>query len=407
MPWADYQKIREIGAGSFGCAYLVQREKMLLVMKEIDTSELDSKGRQGAEVEVKVLSSLKHPYIVKYHESFVHEGKFLCIVMDYCEGGDLCQYVAQCRRQHSKIPEAQVVRWFTQMCLALKYMHGKKHTMKHAVLHRDIKTQNIFLARKEGGPMGSVKIADFGISKVLTNDGFARTMVGTPYYLSPEVCQKQPYACPADMWALGCVVYELCALRVPFEAQNLQQLVNVIVRGPPPRVPSAYSRDVDAVIGEMLSRDPLKRPSAEALLQRDFIQREIKQMLAEQKASKAHQENHRERSPSHRDAGHCHGERAPLQEHNQRCPSPSGAARAARAAPAKPGSRAPSPHKDAAREVLRPSRAPSPSHRRPPSPAVLHQPGRRPSPVGERHSERPPERHGRHSASPVRHLGRA
>lgn len=279
------------------------------------------------------------------------------------------------------------------MCLALKYMHDRH------VLHRDIKTQNIFLAQREGGPMGSVKIADFGISKRLTDESFARTMVGTPYYLSPEMCQNQPYACPSDIWALGCVVYELCALRVPFEAQNVLQLVERIVRGPLPRAPSAYSREVGDVIAEMLSKDARERPSAAALLQRSFVQHTIKKMLGEnQKDGKRHGDDDRSarRAPSkhadgkHGDGPHSHRDRdcehgegpRPLQEHNPRCARPS-TARGGQRAENKPSSRAPSPHKGAAKEVLRPIRAPSPA------------------------CGGACDRHGRHSPSPMaRHHGR-
>eukprot|EP00747_Dinoflagellata_sp_TGD_P112256 gnl/TRDRNA2_/TRDRNA2_171423_c0_seq4.p1 gnl/TRDRNA2_/TRDRNA2_171423_c0~~gnl/TRDRNA2_/TRDRNA2_171423_c0_seq4.p1 ORF type:complete len:561 (-),score=171.51 gnl/TRDRNA2_/TRDRNA2_171423_c0_seq4:141-1823(-) len=228
MPWDDYSKLKEIGSGSFGRAYLVQTaskvDKKLLVMKEIDVSKMGALERSNAEVEVKVLSSLKHPYIVRYWESFVHD-RHLCIIMDYCEGGDLFQYVHQCKKTNSTVKEEKVLRWFTQLSLGLKYIHDRH------VLHRDIKTANVFLSRKDDSSQTSVKIADFGISKVVeSSHSLARTMVGTPYYLSPEICQKQPYAFPSDVWALGCVLFELCALRVPFDAQDLEELVKRVVK---------------------------------------------------------------------------------------------------------------------------------------------------------------------------------
>jgi len=381
MPASDYQKIREIGSGSFGRAYLVQpsvapsrapADRRHLVLKEIDLSGRDSQQRAAAEVEVKVLSSLKHPYIVRYWESFMTD-RYLCIVMDYCEGGDLWQHIAGCKRNRTPIIEAQVVRWFTQMCLALKYMHEKN------LLHRDIKTQNVFLTRKEGSDLQCAKIADFGIAKVLnSSQGFAQTLVGTPYYLSPEICQRQQYACPSDVWAVGCVLFELCALRVPFEAQDLSQLVDRIVRGPVPRIPAPYSRELGELGADLLNRDASRRPTASAILQRPIVQAEIKKMLAENRKDPSPENAgveatpRRSRSECRRDEGRqgsggtptrvgkdregsVHGNRArPLGEHNQREPSRQGAA--GKATP-----RAPSPHKGAAMEVLRPSRAPSPA----------------------------------------------
>lgn len=372
MPWSDYQLIKEIGSGSFGRAVLVHNKDRQLVMKEIDLSGRDEKQRANADLEVKVLSSLKHPYIVRYWESFMH-GRHLCIIMDYCEGGDLWHYLAQCRRQRAPVHEAQVLRWFTQMVLALKYIHEKN------VLHRDIKTQNVFLAKRDGGGMGCVKIADFGIAKVLGegSHAFARTLVGTPYYLSPEICNKQPYACPSDVWAVGCVLYELCTFHVPFEAADLTQLVDKIVRGPSPRIPTTYSRDLGDIAHELLSRDASRRPTAAVLLQRPYLQAEIKRMLSEnqrengpadegrgrgeRRRNSKHGEGQREGSKAasgaHSDRGHRENRdnrdhRRPLGEHNSGTP---------RRANSKPSSRAPSPHRGAALEVLRPSRAPSPA----------------------------------------------
>lgn len=366
MPWSDYTKVREIGSGSFGRAILVQLnpasaraagEKKLLVLKEIDLSGRDAQQRAAAEVEVKVLSSLKHPYIVRYWESFTNNA-VLCIVMDYCEGGDLWHYIAGCKRKRTTISEAQVVRWFTQMCLALKYIHEKN------VLHRDLKTQNVFLTRKEGCDMRCAKIADFGIAKVLKDsNSMAQTLVGTPYYLSPEICQKQPYACPSDVWAVGCMLFEVCTLRVPFDAQDLTQLVDRIVRGTIPRIPAMYSRELGDLGSELLARDAHRRPTASLILQRPTIQAEIKRMLAEnrkQNDAGAAQDKEQRGVPSPLPArepakGLVEGNSVrPLGEHNAR----DGGKRVPISA--KPIPRTPSPHQGVAIEVIRPSRAPSP-----------------------------------------------
>merc|ERR1719240_630866 len=152
--------------------------------------------------------------------------------MDYAEGGDLHQRIQRTRQEGKQIPETRVVRWFTEASLALKYMHDKH------VLHRDLKSQNLFLTSSD-----RLRVGDFGISKVLENTAaFARTAIGTPYYLSPESCQEKPYSFSSDVWALGCILYEMAALKVPFDAQNIQALVQKITRGPAPTMPSAYSQ---------------------------------------------------------------------------------------------------------------------------------------------------------------------
>lgn len=338
-----------------------------LVMKEISLSD---KTRATAEVEVKVLSNMKHPYIVKYWESFCND-QLLCIVMDYCEGGDLSQYIAKCRRQRSPIPENQVVRWFTQMCLALKYMHEKN------ILHRDIKPQNVFLTKKGNSELPCAKIADFGIAKVLKDaQTLAQSLVGTPYYFSPEICQKQPYACPSDVWAVGCVLYELCALKVPFEAQNLNQLVEQIVRGHLPRIPPIYSQDLAEQVGDFFTRDVNQRPTAAALVQRSLIQYEIKQMLAETTKNRGNtdevgaegnhnRKEHREGSGHSKSSsrGEYFNQGWPLVEHNVREHSRNQTP-IKHQSPIRASVRAASPHKGAAIEVLKSSRMATPRWQR-------------------------------------------
>merc|ERR1719160_2272506 len=139
---------------------------------------MGAKERKDAANEVKVLSSLKHPYIVAYKDSFLN------IVMEYADGGDLFTRIQKAKKSMTKFPEQQILRWFTQALLALKFIHDKH------ILHRDLKSQNFFLMSN-----GKLKIGDFGIAKVLDNTAAcAQTTIGTPYYLSPEICQERPCA---------------------------------------------------------------------------------------------------------------------------------------------------------------------------------------------------------------------
>ncbi|CAJ1343166.1 unnamed protein product, partial [Effrenium voratum] len=229
---------------------------------------------QDAIKESRLLAALKHPYIVRYRHSF-HEQGWLCIFMDYCEGGDLSKIIESAKRRSQRLPEEQVLRWITQALLALKYIH-EKH-----VLHRDLKSGNFFISSS-----GNLKMGDFGIAKVLSSTlACARTQIGTPYYLSPEVCQEKPYAWPSDIWAMGCILYELCALKVPFDAPNISTLVQRICRGPTPALPSSYSDFLRQLNTEMLSRNPAHRPSAETILQRPPMQAMVKHMLEEAQAA--------------------------------------------------------------------------------------------------------------------------
>lgn len=273
-----YVKVREIGSGSYGKAVLVHdAEGKSYVMKIIEMARMDSKQRKDTINEVKVLSVLKHPYIISYRESYIENRTSLVIIMDYAEGGDLHQRVTRTRQAGKTFSEERVLRWLTEATLALKYLHDKH------VLHRDLKSQNLFLTSQD-----RLRIGDFGISKVLESTGaFARTAIGTPYYLSPEICLERPYSFSSDIWALGCVLYELAALRVPFDAQSLQKLVQKITRGPAPVLPSAYSQELKQLSGDLLHRDESQRPSASDILQRPIVQNEIRRMLREEQAKGA------------------------------------------------------------------------------------------------------------------------
>merc|ERR1719240_1795586 len=197
--------------------------------------------------------------------------------MDYADGGDLHERIQRTRQAGKTIPEERTLRWFTEATLALKYLHDRH------VLHRDLKSQNLFLTSQD-----RLRIGDFGISKVLENTAaFARTTIGTPYYLSPEICMEKPYSYASDIWALGCILYELAALRVPFDASSLQSLVHKITRGPTPVIPSGYHQVLRQLCCDLLHREQSQRPLAPQILQASVIQAEIRRMLREEQAKSA------------------------------------------------------------------------------------------------------------------------
>lgn len=272
-----YSQIRKVGEGSFGAAILVQHtsdkdKDSKAIVKMIDISRASRQEKDDALKESQVLSSLKHPYIVRYRESF-HEEAWLCIVMDYCEGGDLSDRIKKYRQQNRSFSQDQVVRWFTQAVLALKYIHDQH------ILHRDLKSGNFFLSKSD-----NIKLGDFGIAKVLEcTAACAQTQIGTPYYLSPEICQGKPYAWSSDIWAMGCILYEMCARRVPFDAQDLKGLIQRITKGPSPEIPAEYSSGLRHLCKELLDRDPGKRPPAADILKKPVVQEMVRRMLDEVK----------------------------------------------------------------------------------------------------------------------------
>lgn len=136
------------------------------------------------------------------------------------------------------------------------------------VLHRDIKSANIFFSKDQA----QVKLADMNVS-IVTANGMARTQTGTPYYASPEVWQEKPYSNKCDVWSLGCVLYEMAALKPPFLSHDLKSLKKTIISGVYKRVPAAYSDDLEHLIRLCLKVDPKERPSATELLENDLLRR--------------------------------------------------------------------------------------------------------------------------------------
>ncbi|CAJ1059944.1 serine/threonine-protein kinase Nek1 isoform X2 [Xyrichtys novacula] len=266
-----YEKVKKIGEGSFGKAVLVKSKEdgHQYVIKEIGISGMSSKERQESRKEVAVLANMSHPNIVQYKESF-EEGGCLYIVMDYCEGGDLFKKINS--QKGVLFSEEKILDWFVQICLALKHVHDRK------ILHRDIKSQNIFLTKD-----GTVQLGDFGIARVLNSTvELARTCIGTPYYLSPEICENKPYNNKSDIWALGCVLYEMCTLKHAFEAGNMKNLVLKIIRGSYPPVSVHYSQELRSLLAQLFKRSPRERPSVSSILDKPFLTCRIEKFLTPQ-----------------------------------------------------------------------------------------------------------------------------
>ncbi|XP_034859365.1 serine/threonine-protein kinase Nek5 isoform X3 [Mirounga leonina] len=265
----NYDLIKAIGEGAFGKAFLAKgkSDSKHCVIKEIDFAKMPIQEKEASEKEVILLAKMKHPNIVTFFSSF-QENNRLFIVMEYCDGGDLMRRIH--RQRGVLFSEDQILSWFVQISLGLKYIHDRK------ILHRDIKAQNIFLSKN-----GMVaKLGDFGIARVLNNSmELARTCVGTPYYLSPEICQNKPYNNKTDIWSLGCVLYELCTLKHPFEGNNIHQLVLRICQAHFAPISPRFSRDLQALISQLFEVSPRDRPSINSILKRPFLENLIAKYL--------------------------------------------------------------------------------------------------------------------------------
>ena len=262
MGLVTLQVLKFLGKGSYGSVYLVDRltDKQSYAVKETDVTKMSTVERDDAANEIRLLASVKHPNIVRYYGAFL-DGNWLCIIMEYAQCGDLAHYIKKGLERKTSFPEEVVWSFFIQIarvrlcfcpllhrtvwqcnsqrepacysengpgsgraaqcrttatntCLACLQndrvvVQGLDHMHKKKILHRDIKPMNIFIGKGD-----IVKIGDLGIAKILKNNVSAQTQIGTPHYMAPEIWRGKPYTYSADVWALGCLLYEMMTYAV-------------------------------------------------------------------------------------------------------------------------------------------------------------------------------------------------
>ena len=253
----NYQIIKKIGEGSYAKIYKVKKDNSdtLYVLKNIPVSEEDYSSMNEILNESSILSHCDNVYIIKYYDSFFYNGTFN-IITEFCPYGDLFGYIKFYKVRGSRIEEKIIWIIFIQLSLGLGYLHHKK------ILHRDIKTKNIFIKNNL-----TVKIGDFGIAKILSStSSYAHTFIGTPYYISPELCKDQPYNDKSDVWALGCVLYELCTLNHPFEGGTQVEIYEKILTQKFKSINPEYSSELKKMIDLLLEKDERKRPKMKDIL---------------------------------------------------------------------------------------------------------------------------------------------
>ncbi|XP_075432937.1 serine/threonine-protein kinase Nek11-like isoform X2 [Ascaphus truei] len=309
-----YAVDRKLGSGAFASAYLVtdarsRGEESQKVLKRIPCEGLRPEATLPSAREAKLLGSLNHPFIVRFLSSFL-DGEDFCIITEYCEGGDLQSQIQEQRERGRRFPEGHAMEWFIQLLLGVNYLHER------LVLHRDLKTKNIFLKN------GAVKIGDFGVSRVLSvSSDMATTFTGTPHYMSPEAFTHSGYNAKSDIWSLGCILYEICALRRAFEAPNWMKLASLIVQAPSPPLPTGYSAALNDILQRqekprLDSLDAMRHVQEMSPRQRRRIRkeepRETYMMKMKRAVDRLYQEN--QQRMEQRRSGEAQGEEDPWQE---------------------------------------------------------------------------------------------
>ena len=273
-PKETYTALNFLGQGGFGEAYLVRSNKTLknYVMKSINFELLTEENRKYTINEAFLLKKIDHPNIIKFKEVFEVKKPYnqFNIIMEYAEKGDLNKFLQINIEKKIFFPEQLLLDWLCQICTALKYLHYKK------IIHRDIKPANIFMNN-----LNQIKLGDFGISKNLKTYGFASSFVGSTYYMAPEIVDGENYSFEADIWALGVTFYELMNLKKPFRA-NYPAIYLEIKTKEVEEINNIYSKEFKDLIYQMLNKEPNKRPKANDILRKQFIQDKIKEFVFKQ-----------------------------------------------------------------------------------------------------------------------------
>ena len=261
-----FEILSKLGDGTYSVVYKVKRklDNKIYALKKVKLQNLTEKEKQNSLNEVRILASVRSTFVISYKEAFIDENdKSLCIVMEYADKGDLYQKIVQFRKLKYLIEEVDVWRIFIQMTKGLKALHDLK------ILHRDLKSANIFLFSD-----GSAKIGDLNVSKVVYK-GLGYTQTGTPYYASPEVWNDQPYDYKSDIWSLACVVYEMLALHPPFRAENMDGLYNKVIKGQYEKICDKYSKDISEILKLLFKVNPKDRPSCGQILKHPLIKKRL------------------------------------------------------------------------------------------------------------------------------------
>ena len=263
----DFKIEKVLGKGSFGLVYLVTRKKdnKVYALKSVILEKLTEKQQESSVNEVRILASIKHPNVIGYKEAFWDEKtNSLNIVMEYADDGDLQSKINKMKKENGFFNESLIWNYSIQLIQGLKALHDKK------IMHRDLKSANIFLIKDKN----QCKIGDMNVSKVI-KEKLLRTQTGTPYYASPEVWLDKPYSFKSDLWSIGCIIYELCQLKTPFTGENIDDLFINVCMGKAERINKVYSEDLWKMINMLLQVDVDKRVNCDQFLNSELILKKI------------------------------------------------------------------------------------------------------------------------------------
>lgn len=255
-----YHVLEIVGEGSFGKVYRGRKKfsGQIVALKFIPKIGKKEKELKNLKREIEIMRNVRHPHIIEMIDSFETSKEFV-VVTDYAEG-ELFQIL----ENDKKLSYDVVHQIAVQLVLALHYLHS------HRILHRDMKPQNILLA-KDG-----VKLCDFGFARAMSSDTLVLTSIkGTPLYMAPELIDEKPYDHTADLWALGCILFECFTGHPPFYATSIFQLIPQITKQNV-KWPVDMPDSMKDFLNGLLIKDPQKRLSWPALLYHPFVSDDVR-----------------------------------------------------------------------------------------------------------------------------------
>ena len=255
----NFKIIKKLGEGAFSKVYKVQRimDNQIYALKKVQITNLSEKQKCNSLNEIRVLASINNKYIVKYKEAFLDEkDSTLCLVMEFADNGDLSKLIEEQKKSGTFFKEKDIWKIFIQLVKGLKSLHDLN------IIHRDIKSSNIFLFSD-----GTAKLGDLNVCKIISENNLGKTQAGTPSFAAPEVWTEKPYGLKSDIWSLGCVLYEMVTLKCPFRSNNLMELYNKILIGEFNKIPDIFSPELNCMIQLMIKFEPDKRISCDIILE--------------------------------------------------------------------------------------------------------------------------------------------
>ncbi|XP_036926609.1 serine/threonine-protein kinase Nek10 isoform X3 [Sturnira hondurensis] len=316
----NYAILDHLGSGAFGCVYKVRKRsgQNLLAMKEVnlhnpafgkDKKDRDSSVKNIVSELTIIKEQLYHPNVVRYYKTFLENDR-LYIVMELIEGAPLGEHFSSLKEKQLHFTEERLWKIFIQLCLALRYLHKEKR-----IVHRDLTPNNIMLGDKD-----RVTVTDFGLAKQKQESSKLTSVVGTILYSCPEVLKSEPYGEKADVWAAGCILYQMATLNPPFYSTNVLSLATKIVEAVYEPVPEGiYSEKVTDTISRCLTPDAEARPDIVEVSSviSDVMMKYLDSLSASQLALEKKLERERRRTQryfmeANRNAVTCHQELALL-----------------------------------------------------------------------------------------------